>query len=214
MDRLLAGPPALAGRATFRKSERTARRAGCAFPEAGPPLSSRHADPVPVPHGIGRAPVQPAFMAAGLRAFQDTIKEDFLDKTTTAPAEFIRAADAAMPLAMRAAKKTAAKKPAAKKPAARKPAAKKAASTRKAAPKKAAAKRTATARKPAARKAAAKKPAARKAAARKPAAKKAAARKPAARKAAAKKPAAKRTVRRPRKSAAPAAPPASAEAAS
>jgi len=209
MDRLLAGPPATARRATFRKGQRTARRAGCAFPEAGPPLSSGHADPVPVPHGIGRAPVQPAFMAAWVWAIQDIIKEDFLDKTTTAPAEFVRAADAAMPLAMRAAKKTAAKakKPAARKAAAKKPAARKAA-VRKPAAKKAAA------RKPAARKAAAKKPAARKAAARKPAAKKAAARKPAARKAAAKKPAAKRAVRRPRKAAAPATPPASAEAAS
>jgi hypothetical protein len=199
MDRLLAGPLASLRRATFRKQERAARRAGKLFPEASPPLSSRHAGAAHAKRSIARAPNQPAFMAAGVCAIQDTKKEDFLDKTTTAPAEFIRAAEAAMPLAMRAAKKTAAKKPA-RKAAAKKPA-------RKAAPKKAAAKRTATARKPAARKAAAKKPA-RKAAAKKPAARKAAAKKPAAKKAAA-----KRTVRRPRKAAA-AAPAAPAEAAS
>jgi hypothetical protein len=201
MDRLLAGPPAKAGRATFGKPERAARRAGKLFPEAGPPLSSRHAGAAHAMRRIARAPNQPAFMAAGVCAIQDTKKEDFLDKTTTAPAEFIRAAEAAMPLAMRAVKKTAAKKPV-RKAAAKKPAA------RKAAPKKAAAKRTATARKPAARKAAAKKPAARKTAAKKPAARKAAAKKPAAKKAPA-----KRVVRRPRKAAA-AAPAAPAEAAS
>lgn len=208
MDRLLAGPPAAARRATFRKTEGAAGRVGFLFPEAGPTLSSRHAGTVRTAPGAGRAPVQPAFMAAGVCAIQDTIKEDFLDKTTTAPAEFIRAADSAMPLAMRAAKKTAAKKPAARKPAARKAAVKKPAA-RKAAPKKAAAKRTATARKPAARKPAARKTAAKKPAARKPAARKAAAKKPAAKKAPA-----KRVVRRPRKTAAPVAAAPAADAAS
>lgn len=183
MDRLLAGPPATIGRATFGNGSRAGDRAGPAVREAGPPLSSRHAGSARAACGIGRASVQPAFMAIGVCAIQDTKKEDFLDKTTTAPAEFVRAADAAMPLAVRAARKTAAKKPAARRTAAKKPAAKRAT--------------------------AAKKPAAKRAtAARKPAARKTAAKKPAARKAAAKKPAVRRAVRRPRKAAAPAAAPA------
>lgn len=193
MDRLLAGPPATIGRATFGNGSRAGDRAGPAVREAGPPLSSRHAGSARAACGIGRASVQPAFMAIGVCAIQDTKKEDFLDKTTTAPAEFVRAADAAMPLAVRAARKTAAKKPAARRTAAKKPAAK----------------RATAAKKPAAKRAsAARKPAARKTAARKPAARKTAAKKPAARKAAAKKPAVRRAVRRPRKAAAPAAAPA------
>ncbi len=90
MDRLLAGPPTHVGRATFRKVERAGNRARRAFSEASPPLSFRHAGSARAARGIGRAPVQPAFMAIGVCAIQDTKKEDFLDKTTTAPAEFVR----------------------------------------------------------------------------------------------------------------------------
>lgn len=205
MDRLLAGPPATAVRATVRKGIRTVRRDASAFPASG--LSGL---PRPVVRGASRAVAdaqRPSLvrLAAGTSAILDINKEDFLNTNTTKSADLLRTAQetlteakatAAMPLAMRAAKKTAAKKPAAKKPAAKKAAAKKPAA-RKAAPKKAAAKRTTTARKPAAKKAVAKKPAAKK-----PAAKKAAAKKPAAKKAAkAAKPAAKRVVRRPRKAA-------------
>lgn len=204
MDRTLAGPPAhRARRATFRNGTRAVRAAWSACPEAGPTLSPKHADATPRVAGIGYAPASPAVPAAPRgSAIQDTKQEDFLDKTSIAPAELLRAAQEtlseagrAMPMAMRAAtKKAPAKKAAPKKAAAKKPAAKKAA------PKKAAAKRTTTARKPAAKKAAPKKAAA----AKKPVAKKAAVKKPAAKKAAAKKPAA----RRPRKTAAAAPAPA------
>jgi hypothetical protein len=205
MDRLLAGPPAsLARRATERRTHRATGAVRRVRPDAGVRALSSVATPGPrIRARLGRASRNSAILAAGIGATSDIKQEDFLDKTSMAPAELLRAARetltearSAMPLAMRAAtKKAAPKKTAAKKPAAKKPAA------RKAAPKKAAAKRTTTARKPAAKKAPAKKPAARKtAAAKKPAARKTAAKKPA--KAAAKKPA----VRRPRKAAAPAAP--------
>jgi outer membrane biosynthesis protein TonB len=211
MDRLLAGPPARsARRATFGNDDRAVRAMPSVVAGASPSSASSHAEAARERARFGRAPRNAAIVAAGHCALHDTIQEDFLDKTSMAPAELLRAAEttltearSAMPLAMRAAtKKAPAKKPAAKKTAAKKPAAKKAA------PKKAAAKRTTTARKPAAKKAAPKK-----AAAKKPAAKKAApAKKPAAKKAAAKKPAAKKpAARKPRKPATPAPTPAPAE---
>jgi hypothetical protein len=224
MDRMLAGPPRHRAARQCQEAKDPAVSRGAsdfptgAFSAAGLPRPSCHDDAERM-RRIEHRSVPLADVTAGhafrASAFRDTKQEDFLDKTTGASAELLRAAQdasraVAMPLAMRVAKKTAAKKPAARKAAVKKPAA------RKAAPKKAAAKRTTTARKPAARKAApAKKPAARKTvAAKKPAAKKAvAAKKPAARKAAA-KPAAKKVVRRPRKTAMPAAPAAPADAAS